>query len=47
LAFNIAKRPFFSGQAVRTRGLSFAFFPFCSLLVQLAAADAAHPSLRG
>jgi endonuclease V-like protein UPF0215 family len=31
LAINIAKRFNFSGQAVSLRGLSFAFFQFCSL----------------
>jgi hypothetical protein len=33
LAINIAQRFNFSGQAVSTRGLSFAFFQICSLLV--------------
>jgi hypothetical protein len=33
LAFNLAHRFAFSGQAVSTRGLSFAFFLFCSLFV--------------
>jgi hypothetical protein len=38
LAFNDAYRLQFSGQAVLSRGLSFAFFPFCSFLSFSAAA---------
>jgi hypothetical protein len=33
LAIFVAQRPKFSGQAVQLRGLSFAFFLFCSLFV--------------
>jgi hypothetical protein len=42
LAIFIAQRPHFPGQAVPTRGLSFAFFHFCSLFVIPASSAAAR-----
>jgi hypothetical protein len=47
LAINIAARFSTSGQAVATRGLSFAFFQFCSLFGPSALADHAQRQHQG
>jgi len=47
LAINIAQRFNFSGQAVSLRGLSFAFFHFCSLFGLSAPADNAQRQHQG
>jgi hypothetical protein len=46
LAINIAQRFNLSGQAASVRGLSFAFFPICSLFGFSAPAARAIPSMK-